>query len=1160
MCRHAVYPARSSVRAAFFSLIFLTAAFSQAVLAMPANPRPIHETQPDGTQITVYLRGDEHYNWTEDANGFTVLREKGWFEFAERGPDGRLRPTGLKVGHDNPAAAGLERSIKASAAVRAAGAKGPAASGSSGSGSAAQGVAPAGNVKNLVVMVRFADHVGRTLPTAADMDVLFNAVGGDATLAPTGSVRDVYYENSYGQMTLVSDINPGIGDWITVSQTEAYYANGNSGDSTLWQALREALDQLDAVIDFNDYDLDNNGRIDSIAFIHSGYAAEWGGTDAYGTHYSDRIWSHRWAIQPQWNSNDGVSVFDYHISPGVWGTSGSNIGRIGVIAHETGHFFGLPDLYDIDSSGGEGIGSWGLMANSWDFNFTQLCPPHFSPWSKVDLGWYTPTVLSQPGQYAINQAETHPEAYRIDSGYPSGEYLLIENRQNAGFDCTIPQGGLVIWHIDDTADYDIEGYPGQSGWPGNGNHYRVAVLQADGDYDLERGNNRGDSGDVHHAGGVDAIGPGPGGDPNTDAYKNGNIIVTGHVISDVSASGSSMTFCLNGCSGIPAPTGLSATAQGTSAIALAWSDNSTDEDGFTIERSSDGSSWSTLATTAANTTAYNDSGLGAASTWYYRVQAFNATETSSWSNTASATTDDVPPAAPTNLQASAVSDSAIDLTWVDQAGNEDDYRLERSDDGSTGWSLLANLGANSTAYSDTGLNASEDYFYRVRAGNAFGDSAWSNTASATTDDPPPYTDHVAQSQNTSEGSVSGGLSATHNDDGSAQQITETQSKGNPSKRRSSLATRYTFTIPAGNSATLFANAWSGGSSDNDEFEFRFSTDGSSFSPVFTVSSTSSGNLQSAALPGNPSGTVYVEVIDTDNGQGNSQTDTVNIDHLYIRVDNQPTSPPADPSGLSANAVAYNQVDIAWTDNANDETGYEVERAVGGGGFSLLITLGANATSYSDTSVSELTTYTYRVRALKGATASGYSNTAQATTPEQPVTVPADPTNLSANAAAHNQVDLSWTDNASDETGYEVERAVGGGGFSLLTTLGANATSYSDTSVSELTTYTYRVRAFNGANASGYSNTAQATTPEEPSGSITLSANGYKVKGRHNVDLSWSGAAGGSVDIYRDGSLLTTTANDGAYHDNIGARGGATYDYQVCEAGSSTCSGTATVVF
>lgn len=1053
---------RISVISAIFN--FLLLAGSNA-FAISAAPFPFTANQPDGAEVTLHTRGDEHYNWMEDSNGYTVVKNKGWFEYAERGPSGRLNPNGMIVGRDNPRALGLQKRILPSQAVRAQSAKRVnGVSTSTGVDAAPQGVAPTGNVKNLVVMVRFSDHVGRTLPSVADVDVLFNAVGGDPALAPTGSIKDVYFENSYGQMTLNSLVNPGIGDWITVSNTEAYYANGNSGDSTLWQALKEALDTLDAVIDFNDYDLDNDGRIDSIAFIHSGYGAEWGSTDVFGGSQANRIWSHRWAIQPQWNSNDGVSVFDYHISPGVWSTSGSAIGRIGVIAHETGHFFGLPDLYDTDSAG-SGIGSWGLMANSWDFNGTQYCPPHFSPWSKVDLGWSTPTVITDPGQYAINQAETNAEIYRINAGFTSGEYLLIENRQNAGFDCSIPQGGIAIWHIDDTTGFNTEGYPGQSGWPGNGNHYRVALLQADGNYNLEKGNNRGDSNDVHHAGGIAAISPGPGNHPNTDTYKNGTITQTGITISDISASGASMTFCYNGCAvALPAPSGLSANATSASNIELSWNDNSTSEDGFNIQRSSNGSTWSSLANGGSNVSSYNNGGLSPDSTWYYRVRAFEGAENSSWSNTASATTDDIPPASPTDLSASATSASQINLNWVDQAGNEDGYRVERSANGSTGWSTIANLGANSFSYSNTGLTASTQYFYQVVAHNAAGDSGYSNTANATTDAPPLFVDYLAQGHLNSEGSVSGGYTNTHTDNGLVQTITEQQSGGNPRKRRSSLSHRWTFSVSPGNSMTLTANAWSNGSSDGDNFQFQWSTDGSSYTNAFLVSSTLPDNEQSAMLPESLSGTVYVRVIDTNNTQGNSATDSVSVDYLVIHVDNAPVTPPADPTGLVATAVAHNQVNLSWNDNANDETGYEVQRALSGGSFSAVATLTAGEKNYNDTSVSLLTAYDYRVRALKGATESDFSNT------------------------------------------------------------------------------------------------ASANTPDQPAGAITLSANGFKVKGQQKVDLSWSGSSATNVDVKRDGIKIFATENDGVDRDNIDLKGGATYQYEVCDAGTSNCSNTVTVIF
>ena len=85
-------------------------------------------------------------------------------------------------------------------------------------------------------------------------------------------------------------------------------------------------------------------------------------------------------------------------------------------------------------------------------------------------------------------------------------------------------------------------------------------------------------------------------------------------------------------------------------------------------------------------------------------------------------------------------------------------------------------------------------------------------------------------------------------------------------------------------------------------------------------------------------------------------------------------------------------------------------------------------------------------------------------------------------------------------------------------------------------------------------------PPPPPGTFTLSANGYKVKGYQKADLSWSGAVSTNVDVFRNSVKITTTANDGAYTDNINRRGGGTYTYKVCEVGTSTCSNEATVVF
>ncbi len=509
-----------------------------AVRAMPASPHAYRVTQPGGAVITVYIRGDEYFHWEEDEKGYTVLRDAaGTYVYATLDAQGNLAPTALKVGVDNPAAGGLQPGTlppfearnrtraQAEALMRQQG------------GVAGESPPGVGTFKNVVILMRFANHLGRTLPSNPDIDILFNSPTPHA-LAPTGSVKGLYFENSYGLMTL----NSTVFGWVDLPQTEQYYAAGNSGlGSNIWEAITDALEAADPLIDFSQFDDDLDGYVDTITFVHSGYAAEWGGTDADGTDFTNRIWSHRWAVFPEWVSDEGVKVFDYDINPGLWGTSGSAIGRIGVICHETGHFFGLPDLYDTDNNGPAGIGSWCMMSNSWGFTGDQLNPPHFSAWCKQFLGWVTPTVISASGTYSARRVEQFPDVYRINAGYSAGEYLLVENRQPYGFESTMPQGGLCVWHIDEAKGGNTEeGYPGQPGWPGNNRHYMVALLQADGFYDLEHGFTYGDSGDVYHAGGVSRIDGAT--IPNTHGYQGGTVVATNHRLHNISSSGTPMTF------------------------------------------------------------------------------------------------------------------------------------------------------------------------------------------------------------------------------------------------------------------------------------------------------------------------------------------------------------------------------------------------------------------------------------------------------------------------------------------------------------------------------------------------------------------------------------------------------------------------------------------
>jgi hypothetical protein len=238
----------------------------------------------------------------------TVVRdEAGLYAYAKLSDDGKLVPSSEKVGRSPPKSAnkylrppGLnniplnEEVSDAADAVVATNKRRrecPRGSNCEFSGRSLRGsskflptsdqhhrrTATIGTLKNLVILIKFRDHNRRTVPTKEEINVLMNSEEVDPIYAPTGSLKMVYWENSYGQLTIESHVT----DWIRVSRRESYYAAGESGvgSNRLFQeALMEVLDQLESQgFDFKDFDQDNDSHIDSIAFLTSGYGAEWGG-------------------------------------------------------------------------------------------------------------------------------------------------------------------------------------------------------------------------------------------------------------------------------------------------------------------------------------------------------------------------------------------------------------------------------------------------------------------------------------------------------------------------------------------------------------------------------------------------------------------------------------------------------------------------------------------------------------------------------------------------------------------------------------------------------------------------------------------------------------------------------------------------------------------
>ena len=233
-------------------------------------------------------------------------------------------------------------------------------------------------------------------------------------------------------------------------------------------------------------------------------------------------------------------------------------------------------------------------------------------------------------------------------------------------------------------------------------------------------------------------------------------------------------------------------------------------------------------------------------------------------------------------------------------------------------------------------------------------------------------------------------------------------------------------------------------------------------------------------------------------------------------------PPSMPTSLVATAVSSTQIDLTWIDNANNETGFRIQRKVGvSGTYEDLDTVGPNVQYYPDTTCGPGTEYCYRVLAFNGYGDSDWSNEDCATTSGSG-TPPAAPTSLDAAAVSSTKIDLTWVDNANNEDGFLIQRKIGvGGTFEDLDTVGPNTVGYGDTTCSPETTYCYQVRAYNTYGDSAWSNEDCDTTPEG-------SALGHGIYLYHNGEYTQYSTAQLAYDAAVPGDEVVF--GPGLYHD------------------------------
>lgn len=382
------------------------------------------------------------------------------------------------------------------------------------------------------------------------------------------------------------------------------------------------------------------------------------------------------------------------------------------------------------------------------------------------------------------------------------------------------------------------------------------------------------------------------------------------------------------------------------------------------------------------------------------------------------------PNTPGGVSASALSDSSIRVSWTDHSDNERGFKIQRSQTEANGFSEVGSVSTGVTSYTDKGLLPSTSYFYVIVAYSDAGESTPSNVA---------------------------------------RTVTLASPVMPPSAPSDLLAT----TI----SSDSIRLDWMDHSNNVSGYRVqRGSSQSGPFTEIFSAEADARSYIDTGLVA---SGTYFYRILGF-NSTGESAASNVATATTFA----PPATIPSAPSDLIATTISSSSIRLNWKDNADNETGYKVERSISStGSFLEIASLSAAAKSYDDGGLNPSTTHYYRVRAYNSTGNSIYSNIGTATTSPPPLVPPEAPTALTANLISNSTATLQWADSSTNETGFEVGTCTGlvssdsnnvmrcVGPFNVVATKSANVTSHVVTGLTSAVEYSYFVRAYNSAGRS-----------------------------------------------------------------------------------------------
>ena len=432
------------------SLFIVLMTFAMSMLAVPAKPGvwKILKLQ-DGTEVRATLVGDEHGHFWKGEDG-KAYSEKGGVYVAVEAQQIIQR---AKVRRAKVNAQRVQRRTFGHPTTIL------------------------GKKKAIMILVNFKD---KSFQSSHD-NALFNRIANEEGFSEgkfKGSLADYFKAQSRGKFELDFDI---VGP-VTVTQKYSYYGeNDDAGyDKYVGEMVCEAVKLAkNKVQDWAPYDWDNDGYVDQVYLVYAGKGAADGGAD-------DTIWPHAYDLYNAHDDGDGTGpvevgtnlwVNSYACGPELDGTNGA-INGIGTMCHEYSHCLGYPDFYDVDYSGGQGMGAWDLM-DAGSYNSDGYMPAGYTSYERWFAGWEEPIELKAEDVEVRNMKSLQKggEFYIIYNDKNANEYYLLENRQKEGWDASTSGAGLLIIHCDYDAELWEQNKPND-----DPDHQRFTIVPSDGEY------------------------------------------------------------------------------------------------------------------------------------------------------------------------------------------------------------------------------------------------------------------------------------------------------------------------------------------------------------------------------------------------------------------------------------------------------------------------------------------------------------------------------------------------------------------------------------------------------------------------------------------------------------------------------------------------------